>query len=107
MFNKLFKSSKSTFQTLNVLYLALLLGGAFYALKTFHNYMDIYEEVILFGSVAFFSWLGWNWNHFKKIMILVFATSLFAIQLYQGSLSSNEHVFLLKYLIASQSALCG
>ena len=53
MFNKLFKSSKATFQTLNVLYLALLLGGAFYALKTFHNYMDIYEEVILFGSVAF------------------------------------------------------
>ena len=105
MFNKLFKSSKATFQTFNVLYLAFLLGGALYALKTFHNYMDIYEEVILFGSVGFFSWLGWSWNHFKKIMILVFATSLFAIQLYQGALSNNEHVFLLKYLIASQSAI--
>ena len=105
MFNKLFKSSKATFQTFNVLYLALLLGGALYALKTFHNYMDIYEEVILFGSVGFFSWLGWSWNHFKKIMILVFATSLLAIQLYQGALSNNEHVFLLKYLIASQSAI--
>jgi len=105
MFNKLFKSSKARFQTLNVLYLALLLGGALYALKTFHNYMDIYEEVILFGSVGFFSWLGWGWNHFKKIMILVFATSLFAIQLYQGVLNNNEHVFLLKYLIASQSAI--
>jgi cytochrome c-type biogenesis protein CcsB len=105
MFNKLFKSSKTTFQTFNVLYIALLLGGALYALKTFRNYMDIYEEVILFGSVGFFSWLGWSWNHFKKIMILVFATSLFAIQLYQGALSNNEHVFLLKYLIASQSAI--
>lgn len=105
MFNKLFKSSKAAFQTFNLLYLALLLGGALYALKTFHNYMDIYEEVILFGSVGFFSWLGWSWNHFKKIMILVFATSLFAIQLYQGALSNNEHVFLLKYLIASQSAI--
>jgi cytochrome c-type biogenesis protein CcsB len=105
MFNKLFKSSKVTFQTFNVFYLTLLLGGALYALKTFHNYMDIYEEVILFGSVGFFSWLGWSWNHFKKIMILVFATSLFAIQLYQGVLNNNEHVFLLKYLIASQSAI--
>ena len=105
MFNKLFKSSKATFQTFNVLYFALLLGGALYALKTFHDYMDIYEQVILFGSVGFFSWLGWSWNHFKKIMILVFTTSLFAIQLYQGALSNNEHVFLLKYLIASQSAI--
>ena len=105
MFNKLFKSSKAAFQTFNLLYLALLLGGALYALKTFHNYMDIYEEVILFGSVGFFSWLGWSWNHFKKIMILVFATSLFAIQLYQGAISNNEHVFLLKYLIPSQSAI--
>ena len=105
MFNKLFKSSKAAIQTFNVLYLAFLLAGALYALKTFHNYMDIYEELILFGSVGFFSWLGWGWNHFKKIMILVFAISLFAIQLYQGALSNNEHIFLLKYLIASQSAI--
>ena len=105
MFNKLFKSSKAAIQTFNVLYLVFLLAGALYALKTFHNYMDIYEELILFGSVGFFSWLGWGWNHFKKIMILVFAISLFAIQLYQGALSNNEHIFLLKYLIASQSAI--
>ena len=105
MFNKLFKSSKAAIQTFNVLYLAFLLVGALYVLKTFHNYMDIYEELILFGSVGFFSWLGWGWNHFKKIMILVFAISLFAIQLYQGALSNNEHIFLLKYLIASQSAI--
>ena len=105
MFNKLFKSSKASLQGFNLLYLALLLGGALYALKTFHKYMDIYEEVILFGSVGFFSWLGWGWNHFKKIMILVFAISLFAIHLYQGTLSNDEHVFFLKYLIASQSAI--
>jgi cytochrome c-type biogenesis protein CcsB len=105
MFNKLFKSSKVSLQGFNLLYLALLLGGALYALKTFHKYMDIYEEVILFGSVGFFTWLGWGWNHFKKIMILVFAISLFAIHLYQGTLSNNEHVFFLKYLIASQSAI--
>jgi cytochrome c-type biogenesis protein CcsB len=105
MFNKLFKSSKVSLQGFNLFYLALLLGGALYALKTFHKYMDIYEEVILFGSVGFFSWLGWGWNHFKKIMILVFAISLFAIHLYQGTLSNNEHVFFLKYLIASQSAI--
>ena len=105
MFNKLFKSSKASLQGFNLLYLALLLGGALYALKTFHKYMDIYEEVILFGSVGFFTWLGWGWNHFKKIMILVFAISLFAIHLYQGTLSNNEHVFFLKYLISSQSAI--
>ncbi len=105
MFNKLFKSSKATFQTFNVFYLAFLLGGALYALKTFYNYMDVYEKVILFGSVGFFSWLGWKWNNFKKITILVFVISLFAIHLYQGVLANNEQIFLLKYLIASQSAI--
>ena len=105
MFNKLFKSSKATFQTFNVFYLAFLLGGALYALKTFYNYMDVYEKVILFGSVGFFSWLGWKWNNFKKITILVFVISLFAIHLYQDVLANNEQIFLLKYLIASQSAI--
>ena len=105
MFTKLFKSSKISFVILNVLYLFLLLGGALYALKTFSSYMDIYEKAILLSSVGFFSWLGWNWNHFKKIIILVFALSLFAIQLYLGVLTNNEHVFLLKYLLSSQSAI--
>ncbi|MFM8491690.1 MAG: c-type cytochrome biogenesis protein CcsB, partial [Candidatus Methylopumilus sp.] len=105
MFNKLVKSSKATFQTFNVFYLAFLSGGALYALKTFHSYMDVYEKVILFGSVGFFSWLGWKWNNFKKITILVFVISLFAIHLYQGVLANNEQIFLLKYLIASQSAI--
>ena len=105
MFTKLFKSSKISFVILNVLYLSLLLGGALYALKTFSSYMDIYEKAILLSSVGFFSWLGWNWNHFKKIIILVFALSLFAIQLYLGVLTNNEHVLLLKYLLSSQSAI--
>ena len=105
MFTKLFKSSKISFVILNGLYLSLLLGGALYALKTFSSYMDIYEKAILLSSVGFFSWLGWNWNHFKKIIILVFALSLFAIQLYLGVLTNNEHVFLLKYLLSSQSAI--
>jgi len=105
MFTKLFKSSKISFVILNVLYLSVLLGGALYALKTFSSYMDIYEKAILLSSVGFFSWLGWNWNHFKKIIILVFALSLFAIQLYLGVLTNNEHVFLLKYLLSSQSAI--
>jgi len=105
MLTKLFKSSKISFGIFNVLYLSLLLGGALYALKTFSSYMDIYEKAILLSSVGFFSWLGWNWNHFKKIIILVFALSLFAIQLYLGVLTNNEHVFLLKYLLSSQSAI--
>ncbi|MCX7191235.1 MAG: c-type cytochrome biogenesis protein CcsB [Candidatus Methylopumilus sp.] len=105
MFTKLFKASKTSFVILNVLYLSLLLGGALYALKTFSSYMDIYEKAILLSSVGFFSWLGWNWNHFKKIIILVFALSLFAIQLYSGVLTNNEQVFLLKYLLSSQSAI--
>ena len=105
MFTKLFKSSKISFVIFNVLYFSLLLGGALYALKTFSSYMDIYEKAILLSSVGFFSWLGWNWNHFKKIIILVFALSLFAIQLYLGVLTNNEHVFLLKYLLSSQSAI--
>ena len=105
MLTKFFKPSKISFVILNVLYLFFLLGGALYALKTFNSYMDIYEKAILLGSVGFFSWLGWNWNHFKKIILLVFALSFFAIQLYLGVLTNNEHVFLLKYLLSSQSAI--
>ncbi len=78
MLTKLFKSSKTSFVKHLMFYiLSLLLGGALYALKTFHSYMDIYEKAILFGSVGFFSWLGWNWNHFKKIINISFCNQSF------------------------------
>lgn len=95
-------NSKNIF---NILFFISLLGGALYALNSFHDYMDIYEKGILFGSVGFFAWLGWSWDHFKKITILVFTISLFAIQIYNGVLANNQEIFLLKYLISSQSAI--
>ncbi len=105
MLNQLRRSPKGTIQTLNILFLLFLSGGAFYALKAFHTFMDVYEMIILVGSVGFFSWLGWSWHHIKKIMILALVFSLLAIGLYKGVLTNNQEIFFLKYFIASQSAI--
>lgn len=84
--------------------LLLLLGGLF-AFQQYAEFMDAYEVGILFGSVALFSWLGWQWKPVRTLLLVVAAISLGAIQLYNGSRASVEQVFLLKFLFASQSAI--
>lgn len=86
-------------------YTLLLLLGAMFAFHRYADFMDVYEIGFLFGSVALFSWLGWHWKPMRLLMLVVALLSLGAIQLYNGSQESVEQVFLLKYLLASQSAI--
>lgn len=87
------------------LYAVVLLTGAAYAFDQYHHYMDIYEQGFLFGAALTFSWLGWVWKPARAMVIAIGAISLFAISLYNADLASTEQVFLLKYLISSQSAI--
>lgn len=87
------------------LYAILLVAGAVFAYAQYGSYMDAYETVFLFGAAAVFSWLGWYWKPVRLLIIGVGAVSVFSISLYGGSQSRAEEVFLLKYLISSQSAV--
>ena len=87
------------------LYAVVLLAGAVYAFDQYNHHMDVYEQGFLFGSVVLFSWLGWTWKPARTLVVAVGAVSLFSISLYNANLASAEQVFLLKYLISSQSAI--
>lgn len=87
------------------LYAILLVAGAIFAYAQYGSYMDAYETVFLFGAAAVFSWLGWYWKPVRLLIIGVGAVSVFSISLYGGSQGRAEEVFLLKYLISSQSAV--
>jgi len=86
-------------------YAALLFGGAGFAFSQYAKFMDIYEISFLFGAAAVFSYIGWQWRAMAKLVIAVGIISLFSINLYQGSQARASEVFLLKFLIASQSAV--
>jgi cytochrome c-type biogenesis protein CcsB len=87
------------------LYAILLVAGAVFAYAQYGSYMDAYETGFLFGAAAVFSWLGWYWKPVRLLIIGVGTVSLFSISLYGGSQGRAEEVFLLKYLISSQSAV--
>lgn len=87
------------------LYAILLMAGAIFAFQQYGSYMDAYETGFLFGAAIVFSWLGWQWKPVRLLIAGVAAISLFSISLYNGSQSRVEEVFLLKYLISSQSAI--
>lgn len=87
------------------LYAILLVAGAIFAYAQYGSYMDAYETGFLFGAAAVFSWLGWYWKPVRLLIIGVGAVSVFSISLYGGSQGRAEEVFLLKYLISSQSAV--
>lgn len=83
--------------------LIIFTGAATWQL--YGNYLDYYEQGILLGSVVGLIWLGWFWAPLRWFFPLCGAISLGAIGLYQGELARAESVFLLKYILASQSAV--
>jgi cytochrome c-type biogenesis protein CcsB len=96
----------------DIAFFVILVAGAGYALSAYGNYMNYYEKVILGGAALGFSWLAWLWRPLRTLMVASGLTALFAVWLYsnggpldQGDITRASHVFLLKYLLSSQSAI--
>lgn len=87
------------------LYSIILVAGALFAYSQYAHYMDVYEISFLFSAAALFSYLGWQWRSLGKLVLGVGVISLISISLYQGDQARATQLFLLKYLISSQSAV--
>ena len=87
------------------LYALVIFAGSIFAYSKYAKYMDIYEIVFLFGAAALASYLGWQWKALGKLVLAVGIISLFSINLYSGDQARATQVFLLKFLISSQSAI--
>ena len=106
--NSLDYQPKSLLQRLNWqdwLYAIILVAGSIFAYSKYAQYMDVYETGFLFGATAVFSYLGWQWKSLGKLVLGVGVISLFSISLYHGDQARATQVFLLKFLISSQSAI--
>ncbi|MGI4813968.1 MAG: c-type cytochrome biogenesis protein CcsB [Janthinobacterium lividum] len=90
---------------LDWLFAVLLIGGAAFALNRYGAYMGYYDKAIMLCAVPVFIALGWFWRPVRLLMVCIAVLALLAIQLYQGDLARAEQVFLLKYLLSSQSAI--
>jgi len=89
----------------DALFFLLLASGAAYALMHFSASMDYYEQAILCLGVPTLAWMGWLWRPLRNLMLACGLSAGLAIWLYQGELARAEQVFLLKYLLSSQSAI--
>ncbi|MGR6805006.1 c-type cytochrome biogenesis protein CcsB [Sphaerotilus natans] len=94
------------------LFALLLLGGAAFVWQRYGAAMNGYEEGILIGAVPSLIALGWFWGPLRTLSLGVGAASLMAISLYLrqtdafgADLAAAEQVFLLKYMLSSQSAI--
>ncbi|NDY91197.1 c-type cytochrome biogenesis protein CcsB [Ideonella livida] len=90
----------------------LIVLGAGYAFQRYGVAMDGYEKAILVGSVPSLIALGWFWAPLRGLSLGVGAATLAAIALYLrqsdgfgADLAAADQVFLLKYLLSSQSAI--
>ena len=87
------------------LWAALVVFGTSYVFAQYHVLMDAYEIGILLITAPLLIWLGWSWSALKSFSIAVAVLSLCAISSYGSDLRLGESAFLLKYLLASQSAI--
>ncbi|MEH0167972.1 c-type cytochrome biogenesis protein CcsB [Roseateles microcysteis] len=91
--------------------LLVLLGGG-YAFSRYGASMDVYEKGILAFAMPAMIALGWFWRPVRLLTLLVGAASLLAINVYLrqtdafgADLAAADKVFLLKYMLSSQSAI--
>src|SRR5690606_38926741 len=96
----------------DIAYFLLLGVGAAFALSQYGYAMDGYEKAILLAAVPSLVWMGWLWRPLRTVTVAAGVVALFAVWLYsgggglhQGDISRAESVFLLKYLLSSQSAI--
>src|SRR5690625_2819910 len=96
----------------DIAFFLLLAVGAAYALLQYDYAMDYYEKGILILAVQFFAWAAWLWHPLRNLMVAAGLTALLAIWLYSdgnglayGDITRADSVFLLKYLLSSQSAV--
>lgn len=108
MNNSLEYQQKTLLQSLrwqDWLYALIVFAGSIFAFVKYSQYMDIYEVSFLFGAAALASYLGWRWKGLGKLVLAVGIISVFSISLYNGEQAKATQVFLLKFLISSQSAI--
>lgn len=94
------------------LFALVVLTGGIYAFMRYRASMDVYEQGILLGTMPATIALGWFWAPLRWLGTAVGAASLAAIGLYSrtldgfgADLAQGEHIFWLKYLLSSQSAI--
>lgn len=89
----------------NRLFGLFILGGAVFALTRYAAWMDAYEiGILLLASTAFIV-MGVRWRALQLLTATTASLALLALWLYGSDISSVEHSFLLKYFLASQSAI--
>ena len=87
------------------LYALALLFGVGYAQQSYSAYMDGYEQIILLLAAPTCIALGWSWSALQRLFAGSAVLALFSMSLYTQELARADRVFLLKYLISSQSAI--
>ena len=87
------------------LYALALLFGVGYAQQRYSAYMDGYEQIILLLAAPTCIALGWSWSALQRLFAGSAVLALFSMSLYTQELARADRVFLLKYLISSQSAI--
>jgi cytochrome c-type biogenesis protein CcsB len=94
------------------IFAVLVLAGTVFAFTRYGASMDVYESWILAGAAPAIVALGWFWGPLRTVALAVGAATLLAIALYAratdafgADLAQADNVFLLKYLLSSQSAI--
>lgn len=83
----------------------LLLLASIGILTVYREVLDVYEVSILIFTAISMALVGNQWPGFRGHSIAVAILSLIALQLYGSDLSAAETNGLLKYMLASQSAI--
>jgi cytochrome c-type biogenesis protein CcsB len=98
---------KERFSLFGIVWSLLVIAAGVVVWQDLHTYMDVYEKAILIGTVPTLIALGAFWPSIRLYLLAVTALTLLGVWQYGShgnDVKVQEQLFLLKYLLSSQSA---
>ena len=97
--------NRLSFGLVECLWCALLLSGFGFVLLRFSEYLNGYEWGIFTCLILILGYAGSVWPELRRLLLIVAVLTLFSIHLYDANLTLADERFMLRYFLASQSAV--
>lgn len=92
-------------KVLTTAYLLVICGSSVYTLLRYWSEFDVFDIAILGASAMGLATMALLWRALQPLTFASALLTMIAISSYHGTLEQGDHSFLLKYFLASQSAI--
>ncbi|MDB1144836.1 MAG: c-type cytochrome biogenesis protein CcsB [Alcaligenaceae bacterium] len=98
-------SVKGPLRLMDYVFFSVLVILLMFVMVNYRSSLDIYDDLILSGSLLTLGYFGWFWRPIRNLSLVCGLLVAVALYIYGQDIQQGDIAFLLKYALASQPAV--